>query len=216
MQIYNINQNLTLPNIDDKFPTNLIIPNQQTIHISENTTAYGFIATNQALLVMGEKALNLYAGMYFCTPGEAYIHNMSGFICLRENYHGLLTLGGPVEETGRMRYIDGSSDTLLLSPVMYGDPCLNYLYVPADTHQTMHTHPSVRVGCILEGAGYTLTKTARFDLLPGNIFVVYPGEEHCIHTENNHLRITVFHPDSDFGPTHEAHPMINQTYYIEE
>lgn len=212
MQIYNTSQYLSLSQIDTHFPTHLIVPNQEKIDIPEYSTAYGFIVSGTASLSFQNKEILLYPGMYFCLSGKASIENMTGFICIKENYSGIFTSGGPVEKKGRMKYIDGCSDTLLLSPLMYGDPCMNYLYVPAGISQTPHTHPSVRVGAILEGAGYCRTETERFELLPGNIFLLYPEEKHSFHTENNTLQIVVFHPESDFGPTHETHPMINRTY----
>jgi hypothetical protein len=42
----------------------------------------------------------------------------------------------------------------------------------------------------------------------------------CIHANGVHkfqtpygqdLRVLAFHPDSDFGPTHQFHPMLNRT-----
>lgn len=212
MKIYTIDEYTLLDNIDADFPTKVIIPNKETVHIPKNMTAYGFVAKNDASLITGEKTLILYSHMYFCAPGDAIINNLSGFICIKENYHGLLTLGGPTEKKGRMKYIDGCSDTLLLAPLMCGEPCLNYLYVPANINQTPHTHPTVRVGYVLEGAGYCKSETGRFNLLPGNIFVLPPEEIHSFHTDSNFLRIAVYHPDSDFGPTNEIHPMINKTY----
>jgi hypothetical protein len=42
----------------------------------------------------------------------------------------------------------------------------------------------------------------------------------CIHAEGHHkfqtpygedMRVLAYHPDSDFGPTHQNHPMLNRT-----
>ena len=49
-----------------------------------------------------------------------------------------------LETVGRLRYIDGCSDTLLICPPRVGEPCLNHLHIPPHTDQTPHTHPSAR------------------------------------------------------------------------
>jgi hypothetical protein len=49
------------------------------------------------------------------------------------------------------------------------------------------------------------------DLVSGDVFVLPTDELHGFHTQDQHLRVVVYHPDSDFGPTDEAHPMINRT-----
>jgi hypothetical protein len=45
-------------------------------------------------------------------------------------------LGGPCEAFGRLRYIDGCSDSLLVGPAVRGDPCLNHLHFPPGVSQT--------------------------------------------------------------------------------
>jgi len=61
--------------------------------------------------------------------------------------------GGPLEATGRLRYVDGCSDTLLVCPPRLGEPCLNHLHIPPHTQQSEHFHPSLRIGVIARGAG---------------------------------------------------------------
>ena len=124
---------------------------------------------------------------------------------------GLFQIGGPVEETGRLRYIDGCSDTLLIAPPMLGDPCLNLLHIPPGTHQTEHTHPSLRVGIVVDGAGVCRTPDGETPLTPGLVFAIRTDGRHSFHTEDTALRIVAWHPDSDFGPTHAQHPMLNRT-----
>lgn len=211
MEIVNINEHAVLSGLDKFFPTTLVVPAKKEVEIPSYSTAYG-IAIEEGSLKINHKYFSIHKGMFFCVPGNAIIQNLIGLICIRENHKGIFTMGGPPETLGRLKYIDGCSDTLLLAPVICNDPCLNYLYVPPFIDQTTHTHPSVRIGCILEGKGYCLAGDKKIPLTPGNIFVLYSGEEHSFHTEDDFLRIFVFHPDSDFGPTHEIHPMINKTF----
>lgn len=64
-------------------------------------------------------------------------------------------VGGPIEDRGRLRYIDGCTDTLLIPPWRRGEACLNLLHLPPGIEQTMHTHPSDRAGMTVRGAGAT-------------------------------------------------------------
>ncbi len=151
------------------------------------------------------------AGMYLSLPGKAQMQGGAGWVSTRLHYQGMFILGGPVEETGRLHYIDGCTDSLLIPPVILGDPCLNLLHIPTGTEQTRHTHPSFRTGLILSGSGECVTPEGRHPLEPGLAFVIPADAAHSFHTTNEALRVIAFHPDSDYGPTHEAHPMINRT-----
>ena len=214
MELLNVNYFNTFEDVDSNFPTDLIVPNKIKFIVEKHDTAFGFVTIDGGSITVDGKTFSLYKDMYFSIPGEAIIENMVGAICIRKNHKGLFSLGGPTEKVGRLKYVDECSDTLLLAPILWGDPCLNYLHVPTHIDQVPHTHPSVRIGCIIDGRGYCLTKTKTHDLTPGKIFLLYPEEIHSFHTSSSSssLRIFVFHPESDFGPTHEIHPMINKTY----
>ncbi len=153
----------------------------------------------------------LASGMYFAAPGAAQLRGGSGLVITAQQYRGFFHIGGPIEATGRLRYIDGCTDSLLIPPVTLGDPCLNLLHIPPGTHQSEHTHPSVRVGLIVGGFGECVTPGGRFPLQPGLAFVIPEETLHSFHTSTDSLLVIAYHPDSDFGPTHERHPMINRT-----
>src|SRR5436190_9407248 len=85
--------------------------------------------------------------MWFALPGAGRVSGAGEGIVVTSTEHiGLFQLGGPLEPAGRLRYIDGCTDTLLIAPPRLGDPCLNALYFPSVTDQTQHTHPSLRAG----------------------------------------------------------------------
>jgi hypothetical protein len=42
-------------------------------------------------------------------------------------------------------------------------------------------------------------------------FVIPENAKHSFHTSEQALRVIAYHPDSDFGPTDESHPMVNKT-----
>ncbi len=48
-------------------------------------------------------------------------------------------------------------------------------------------------------------------LTEGSIFHIPTGAMHSFHTEGSSMDIIAFHPDSDYGPRPEDHPMINKT-----
>ena len=150
--------------------------------------------------------------MFFSTPGPATIMGLQGFVCHRKGYRGLPLWGGPVEKLGRLKYIDGCSDTLLLAAPIKGDPCLNYLYIPPGVNQTAHTHPSVRVGCIIDGEGYCRLENRTIESeFPGKSSCCQRTSFHSFHTSGQAAPDNRLSPNSDFGPTDEVHPMINRT-----
>jgi mannose-6-phosphate isomerase-like protein (cupin superfamily) len=137
--------------------------------------------------------------------GRALIVSVDDYACPR-------LMGGPVEDVGRLRYVDGCSATILLAPPIKGEPCLNFMHLPANIAQTMHTHESVRVGLILSGEGICETPRETFAFRPGTVFLIPPNTQHSFQSPKGTLRIVIFHPDSDTGPTHDDHTMLNNTF----
>jgi quercetin dioxygenase-like cupin family protein len=146
-------------------------------------------------------------------PGPARFHGGSGLAVTARHHHGLFHIGGPVESSGRLRYIDGCTDTVLVAPVVRGDPCLNLLHLPAGTVQSDHHHPSVRIGLVVAGHGRCVLGGGTAKMLePGVWFVLQAGSRHRFETTDaDGLLLMAWHPDSDSGPTDEDHPMLNRT-----
>jgi quercetin dioxygenase-like cupin family protein len=125
-----------------------------------------------------------------------------------------------IPSSGAYSYIDGCTDSLLVPPIFKGDDCLNALYFPPNTHQTMHTHPSLRLGYILEGSGYCywykesvegIETLDRNRLCQGDFFWLNSETIHQFVTNEDKLTVIAYHPDSDVGMTNENHPMLNRT-----
>jgi mannose-6-phosphate isomerase-like protein (cupin superfamily) len=211
MDIFSSSENCTANDVDPQFPTSVIIPAGKTIVVAEGDTVFGFVMSGVCTIDGPHFRQEIREGMFFSLPGHLTAYGFHGMMCVRQKYQGLSLWGGPVERLGRLKYIDGCSDTLLVAPTIKGDPCLNYLYVPPNVDQTAHVHPSVRVGCIIEGAGTCRLSDGIVDLRRGTIFILPANETHSFHTANYPLRIVVYHPDSDFGPTDQVHPMLNRT-----
>lgn len=162
-------------------------------------------------LTVRRHTLPLDAGWYACVPGPAELAGGAGLAITRHGWRGLFQLGGPLEDRGRLRYIDGCTDTLLVAPPRLGDACLNHLHIPAGTAQTQHTHPSLRAGLIVRGTGRCITPDGEHRLEPGRAFVIPAGCRHSFFTDDVALDVLAYHPDSDFGPTDAVHPMVNRT-----
>jgi quercetin dioxygenase-like cupin family protein len=173
------------------------------------------VGRSPALLDYNGNVYILHAGMVACVPGKFTISGGRGIIVSRDAYHGMFSMSGPLEERGRLRYIDGCTDSLLIAPVRRGDPCMNLLFFPPGIDQTAHTHPSDRIGMVLSGHGTCVYDNDGEDrealLVPGIIFCIHSGGRHKFRTSKGSMRVLAYHPDSDFGPTDEDHPMINRT-----
>tara|TARA_R110000824_G_scaffold53063_1_gene147202 strand:+ start:10 stop:834 length:825 start_codon:yes stop_codon:yes gene_type:complete len=208
----------------------------------ENCSYHGYIyeGDSQLYYKQGNKEinLNLTSGMFFSCKDGFTINGDSKIVIIevlhtkgiypKTNYQAYNTIGGPIEKSGRLRYIDGCTDSLLIAPVKWGDPCLNHLHFPKDIRQTQHTHPSHRIGIVSSGSGLCVTPFGNLPLIKGMIFVIkewdgvtfatgldnnqHPIGEHSFNTDKESLDVIAFHPDSDFGATDVEHPMINRTY----
>jgi hypothetical protein len=202
----------------DTHPTRVYGIHSGVLELPEDATHFGVLTEGSLSLVdsHGTFALNA-AGMFFVAAGRCRLSAVEGMggrglVISYLNYTGLRQVGGPVEAAGRLRYIDGCTDTLLVCPPRLGEPCLNHLHIPPRTAQSAHTHPSERIGVILRGRGECRTGDGKvFPLSPGMGWRIPTGCLHSFFTHDDSLDVIAWHPDSDFGPTDENHPMVNRT-----
>ncbi|WP_257285171.1 AraC family ligand binding domain-containing protein [Endozoicomonas sp. SESOKO1] len=186
--------------------------------IPSNGACYGYVHEGQITLAESDEFyLNVAAGFWFVMPDgfkwKAQSEHYRFVVWQRVGYHGNVAVG-KVEPEGRLNYIDGCKDSMLQAPIRKGDPCLNALYMPEGVLQTMHTHPSMRAGFIMVGGAKCTTPEKVIDLEDGHIFFMPADVKHFFrsdHGENTVMKLVAYHPDSDFGPTDEIHPMINRT-----
>ena len=197
---------------DPNFPTTLHAWDEETLELKNADTAYfGFVQSGEATLETASGRFVLREGMYFSANNVLTVSGGRGIVMAREFHQAFFTIGGPVEARGRLKYIDGCTDSLLIAPVKMGDPCLNLLYFPPGIDQTSHTHPSDRIGVVFSGRGECETPEGIIPLEPGVMFRIPYEGHHKFRTEDSEMRVIAYHPDSDFGPQDENHPMINRT-----
>jgi hypothetical protein len=222
----------------DEYPTVIYTFHEQSpLLLPEGSTYYGLVTRGTCKIGAYGPQHVVDAGMFFCLPGPLTVQpmgNAQGLVIERCQYQGFPQIGGPLEPQGRLKYIDGCSDTLLICPPVVGEPCLNHLHIPPGTNQTPHTHPSQRIGVIVRGSGYCLTPYdgtseiafgqmldehpdgscwVKTELREGMGWWIPTGLLHSFHTgEDEFLDVIAWHPDSDFGPRHDDHPMVNRTY----
>ena len=172
-----------------------------------------FCLSGVVRLTDGHGLVSITQGMYAVIPSDCTLETENGLAVAIHfpEAHGFRQFGGPIESTGRLTYIDGCTDTLLVCPPRLGAPCLNHLHIPAGTDQSFHTHPSDRLGAILSGNGWCDTPNGTFELAAGVAWYIPAGCEHRFRTGSASLDVIAWHPDSDFGPTDDNHPMINRT-----
>lgn len=198
-------------------------PNARKFHVEagthEDATFYGFCTESCRINTqLGWVALPPFS--YWCSPRFLTVSGGAGVVICRTGYVGLLAVGGPLEPCGRLRYIDGCNDTMLIGPPLRGEPCLNHLHFPTGIRQTMHTHPSLRCGSVARGEGRAQIRTAAMGpddpneemaLRPGDCWLLPTDGQHCFHTDEHTMDVIAWHPDSDVGPTHHDHAMLNRT-----
>lgn len=179
------------------------------------STYFGFIGDGEFTLSRkGHPDCGLSKGMYFSATGPFILEGRGSAIAIeRKGYRGLFQVGGPVEERGRLTYIDNSCATLLIPPARQGEACLNLLTFPPHIFQTEHTHPTLRMGMVFSGTGACHSRGKKVaDLKPGQVFLIEDTFPHCFQSMKSPLTVIAFHPDTDWGPTDQNHPMLNRTY----
>ncbi len=184
------------------------------VDLPEGYTHFGIVLIGEIRISSQSRKRHLLTGDFFSVIGPAIIQSHGiGMVSSAHNYKGLNIFGGPIEDKGRLLYIDGCTDTLLIPPVRKGDPCLNHLHFPQGIRQTPHTHPSVRTGIVFRGSGECVVpeEDKVVPLVMGYVFIIKTESVHSFNTDNQKMDVIAFHPDSDVGMTDEDHPMINRT-----
>jgi hypothetical protein len=192
--------------------------NDTPVHAtSEHTTTFYLVVYKGRVrveLTDSDDAMELGERAYLSATGAAVISPIGDavvYIIERLGYRGQRQ-AGIIEAQGRLSYIDGCSDSLLVYPSRMGDPCLNYLHFPKGILQTQHLHPSIRLGLVLRGAGKAWGPGWEIPLVPGVVFQLNEQEIHSFATPDESMDIVAYHPDSDWGPVDGNHPMLNRTY----
>jgi hypothetical protein len=190
------------------------IDNRQA-SVADKGACFGFVASGRVAIQDKRVSWWLDAGQWFAVPGGFVLNltaNSRVVVAQCVDYHGVYAMGGPIEKQGRLRYIDGCSDSLLCAPPLLGDPCLNHLHFPVGIQQTAHTHPSTRAGIVAKGQGLCDTGQQTIALATGSLFYIARHTEHRFITDASTMDVIAYHPDSDWGPTHQEHPMVNRTW----
>lgn len=209
--------------VDDKKGTkiygfeNISTERKDNIEVADLGGCYGYNDLGDLTILTENDILNIPQGYYFTTrSGFKVISKSEKYrfaVWQKEDYYGMLSIG-KVESEGRLNYIDGCKDTILSNPIKKGMPCLNALYMPENVNQTMHTHPSTRSGFIIIGGAKCFTEEKSHSLETGQIFYLPTDEKHKFRSDLGTdviMKLVAFHPDSDFGPEDDFHPMINRT-----
>ncbi|WP_019508002.1 cupin domain-containing protein [Pleurocapsa sp. PCC 7319] len=191
--------------------------NSIEVNDSEQDTHFLFVSEGKVTLKSNNGEFLLQENSFATVPGNFSLDG-SGQVLVATllNYTGLFTIGGPIEPLGRLNYIDGCSSTVLINPLRRGEPCLNFLYVPPGISQTPHTHPSLRIGLVASGSGTCTVNEGIFKMETGTVFCLPEDKLHSFSAIDDSLRIIIYHPDSDVGPTDDSHTMLNNTFVGEK
>lgn len=187
--------------------------------LGPSETHFGFVVRGAAIVRLHEnQTYPLYEGTYFSLAVPGVITGDAEIVVVsHDDYVGYTSVGGRIPTEGHLRYIDGCTDSLLVPPIKFGKPCFNALFFPPGTDQTQHYHPSLRAGIVVDGYGECVSPDENIKLSKGQLFVIPADCWHSFRTEQASskqaaLTVLASHPDSDFGPTDEEHPMLNRTY----
>jgi quercetin dioxygenase-like cupin family protein len=187
--------------------------------IDRASTFYVVVLRGRVRVTMGDSdadnpdVLDIGPNAYVSAGGNAIASATSDallWIVERLGYRGQRQ-SGRIEKAGRLSYIDGCSDSMIVYPARRGEPSLNHLHFPKGIVQTQHLHPSIRMGTVLRGRGVAWGPGWELPLEPGAMFLLDAHEIHSFKTPDESMDVVAFHPDGEFGPSDENHAMINRT-----
>lgn len=179
------------------------------------STCYGYVLSGTASLPTDKLVLEKDYFSFWSKEPQKIEYTGSMVMFSRIGFRGQTLIGSITEELGRLSYIDGCSDSILVYPPRLGDPSLNYLYFPPNIKQSFHTHPSIRMGVVISGAGYaSINENEENDIMltTGDMFCLDQQELHRFRTTGQKMIVLAYHPDGDWGPTDHNHIMLNRTY----
>jgi hypothetical protein len=205
------------------YPSRMTGLRGSTEYANPTSSFYGYVVDGSARIETRTLDITGRAGSYFACPGPVQVEADGLTIVIERFGYRCLPQAGSIETQGRLAYIDGCSDTVLVAPARQGDPVLNLLHFPTGVRQSVHSHPSIRLGVVARGEGFAFGPGSgpgpggsdwRHALRPGTMFLLPAHEMHAFSTAESEssLDIVAFHPDSDWGPTDGIHPMLNRTY----
>ena len=215
MTFLDYERGLEISALHSMYPSRLWTPKSETVEVADPTrTSYGLCLEGTSTIRKTAFEVTLSAGMYFAVTGPYTISGTGKTVVIdRYGYRGLDQIGGPIEENGRLTYIDDCRASILVNPARLGDPVFNLLTFPPRILQTVHIHPTVRLGAVVKGVGRChLPGGITKELRPGMVFMLDEGERHGFESLDQSLIVVAYHPDSDTGPTDSNHPMLNRTY----
>lgn len=127
--------------LDTMYPTLMVCKESEFVSACVDHTTYGFVTDGGFSIQKGSDTYLVSEGSYFSLAGEfeckPLLDKSKLFAIIRKGFRGLDQVGKS-ESRGRLSYIDGCTDTLLIMPPRLGDPCLNYLHFPVGIDQTQH------------------------------------------------------------------------------
>ena len=191
----------------------------------EQTQSHAFDATKGTYYIMLQNASYYADNVKFESVNAAFAVNGHFTIkCGKDSsamiieYPGLKLLESryytqDVLDQGNLSYMDGGTNTTAINPGRLGDPVINYVHFPRGMYQTLHTHPSHRIGMVLKGHGSVELDDSEFPLVQGDVFFMRRNVLHnftCPYDED--VILFVFAPDSGTGPTDEVNPLKIRTY----
>ena len=157
----------------------------------------------------------LCQGMYFSINGtDCHIDASDAKVTTVETEYSLQNIvGGPVESKSRLKYLNGSTTSVLIPPMMKGMPSLHLLNIPRSINQTVHTHPSHRYVVVVDGSLIArVAHNSDIKLSRNDVLFIPKDTRHSFHTQDLSASLVTYHPESD-GPTDKQNPMINKTEF---
>jgi quercetin dioxygenase-like cupin family protein len=221
---FSIDQGIDMDFFDQSFLCQIRSWSGGSLELSVGNAYYGFVFEGPTILKTTKGSFELQTGMFFSISDCAYIIGGRGLVYVRKNFACSFSFGGEKGVPGQLRYIGGSTASVLIHPEIRGFPILNLLCIPPRTNQAMHVHPDIRLGFVYKGLGYCfipnidgrvgLEFEQRIPLRPGDIFHIPRDGKHRFFTESEHLVLVPWHAHSNDGVNDDQHYMLDRSIVL--
>ncbi|XKT74999.1 MAG: cupin domain-containing protein [Patescibacteria group bacterium UBA2103] len=204
------NQKTFESTVADDSSSKIWVDTETKINLTKEEGSLFFYTFAPTICIIDKNKINLERGSAGVLS-ESSVHLKGTFLLLRNLRQKFPSQIHPtLPQEGKLAYINEGRDTILIHPYKQGVACLNIMYFPPGVIQEEHTHPSFRVGIVVDGEGLCVVRGKKIPIMKDSIIYMDKETPHNFYSKTN-LTVITYHPDSNFGPTDHIHPMINKT-----
>lgn len=198
---------------DARHPIRLRVWDSSSLSLPGNSTHFGFCVEGKARIEGRSISCNIQKTGFFRLIGPATIQGQHrGFVLSVPGIKGFDQISSNFSEVPLIPYLPGGRQNCLVWPAGLYFPTMNTLKMSPKQIQQDHSHDSLRVNVIIDGAAQCVLSNDAFGIVKYDLLILSANERHRFETRTLPMTFIAFHPDSDADIFSEhRNPMILKT-----